>query len=273
MSKTILITGSTDGIGLETAKMLFGLGHTILLHGRNPAKLIKAENALAEMNKDGQINGRVYQYVADFSDMTAVATMAKVISETHEHLDVLINNAGIFKTSTHVTKDGLDVRFAVNTLAPYLLTKRLMPKMGSTSRVVNLSSAAQATVNLNALTGQIRIDDQMTAYAQSKLGITMWSKAMADSVGVQGPLIISVNPGSYLGTKMVKEGFGMAGKSVEIGVDILTRLALADEFASAAGRYFDNDSGQFAISHPDLQNPQKLEALVRSIEETIEKLL
>ena len=138
--KTIFITGSTDGIGLETAKMLASQGHNILLHGRNPEKLEKVKSELSMLADSGSVEG----YVADFSVITNVVALAQSVSEHHDALDVLINNAGIFKTPNAVTPDGLDVRFAVNTIAPYLLTQRLLPLLGSSGRVINLSSAAQS---------------------------------------------------------------------------------------------------------------------------------
>lgn len=261
MSKTILITGSTDGIGLETAVSLHNLGHTILLHGRNPTKLAKVEQTLS-----AQANGeRIESYVADLANMAEVEGLATAVAARHPTLDILINNAGVFKTTTVTTSAGLDIRFAVNTIAPYLLTQRLLPLMNSSGRVINLSSAAQAPVNLQALAGRAQISDDFTAYAQSKLALTMWSRAMALSLKESGPSIIAVNPGSMLGTKMVKEAFGVAGKTVRIGADIVVRAALSDEFANASGLYFDNDSGQFA-SHPDVQNPQKSEEIIRIIE-------
>ena len=105
-----------------------------------------------------------------------------------------------------------------------------------------------------------------TAYAQSKLALTMWSPSMALSLGDDGPAIIAVNPGSMLGSKMVKEAYGVAGGDLRIGADILCRAALSDEFADPSGRYFDNDTGEFASPHPDALNTQKCESIVRVIE-------
>lgn len=262
MPKTILITGSTDGIGLETAKSLTSMGHHVLLHGRNPAKLEQAEKALAELSG----GGKVECYVADLSSMSNVEAFAKAVVQKHDKLDVLINNAGIFKTPDPITQDGLDVRFAVNTIAPYLLTQRLLPLLNDSGRVINLSSAVQSPVKPEALAGQIRLTDDYDAYAQSKLAITMWSRAMALSIKDKGPIFIAVNPGSLLATKMVKEGFGMAGNDIRIGADILIRAALADEFATTSGQYFDNDSGHFAPPHPDALNSQKSDTIVHAIE-------
>jgi NAD(P)-dependent dehydrogenase (short-subunit alcohol dehydrogenase family) len=262
MEKTILVTGSTDGIGLETAKMLVSQGHHVLLHGRNPAKLENVEKTLSEL-PDG---GRVESYVADLSRMADVEALAKAVAEKHTRLDVLINNAGIFKVSDPITQDGLDVRFAVNTIAPYLLTQRLLPLIGASGRVINLSSAALSTVDPEALAGRVMLNDHMAAYAQSKLALTMWSRSMALALKDDGPAIIAVNPGSMLGSKMVKQAFGVAGGDIRIGAEIVTRAALEDEFAAASGRYFDNDIGQFSSPHPDALNQQKTEEIVRVIE-------
>jgi NAD(P)-dependent dehydrogenase (short-subunit alcohol dehydrogenase family) len=261
MQKTILVTGSTDGIGLETARMLVSLGHNVLLHGRDPAKLEKVERTLSALPGGGAVES----CVADLSRMADVDALAKAVAEKHTGLDVLINNAGVYSSADLMTQDGLDVRFAVNTIAPYLLTKRLMPLFGSSGRVINLSSAAQFPVDPEALVGKGELSDG-AAYAQSKLALTMWSRSMALSLGGDGPAIIAVNPKSMLGSKMVKQAYGVVGGDLRIGAEILTRAALSDEFAAASGRYFDNDIGQFTSPHPDALNPQKCEEIARVIE-------
>lgn len=268
MQKTILLTGATDGIGFETAKILASQGHNILLHGRSPTKLEDVESSLSALSGDG----RIESYLADLTRMPDVEKMATAVAERHTKLDVLINNAGIFRTANPVMQDGLDIRFVVNTFAPYLLTKRLLPLMDSSGRVVNLSSAAQAPVDLEALAGDIRITEHFTAYAQSKLAITMWSREMALALKDKGPAIIAVNPGSMLATKMVKEGFGVAGNDIRIGANILIRAALDDEFSTASGKYFDNDSGVFAPPHPDALDTQKSGEVVKAIEHVLERL-
>ncbi len=265
MQKTILITGSTDGIGLETAKMLFALGHHVLLHGRNTAKLEEAEKTLSALPGDG----RVESYVADLALMADVEALATAVAEKHNRLDVLINNAGIYAPGS-ITRDGLDVRFAVNTIAPYVLTRRLLPLLGPTGRVVNVSSAAQSPVDGKALAGHGRLPDG-AAYAQSKLALTMWSHSLALTLKDNGPAIIAVNPGSMLGSKMVKVAFGVAGGDIGIGADLLSRAALDDEFAAATGRYFDNDTGRFAPPHPDALDPRKGDEIVRVIETVLAK--
>ncbi|QDP02109.1 SDR family NAD(P)-dependent oxidoreductase [Thalassotalea sp. PS06] len=268
MSKIILLTGATDGIGLLTAEKLASAGHHLLLHGRNEAKLAKVVNELKGKYPDTDIE----VYVADLSSFRDIAEFADNVAEHHSHLDVIINNAGIFKATETLTADNLDVRFVVNTLAPYALTQMLLSKMDSHGRVVNLSSAAQASVNLDALKGNITLDDN-GAYAQSKLALTMFSKHLADTLGDQAPAIIAVNPASFLGSKMVKEAYGVAGGDLSIGADILFRAALSAEFSDASGKYFDNDSGRFAKPHSDAQNPDKNAALVATMDEILSRFV
>jgi len=266
MQKTILITGSTDGIGLETAKALVSKGHKVLIHGRTPDKLAAAEKALSKLADAKNIES----YVADLSNISEVDALAKSVIGRHIKLDVLINNAGAYKTPHPFTQGGMDVRFMVNTIAPYLLTQKLLSLMDSSARVVNLSSAAQSPVDSEALAGRIKLSDDFTAYAQSKLALTMWSHHLAQSLKEKGPMIVAVNPGSLLATKMVKEGFNVPGKDIHIGSDILVRAALSDEFASASGQYFDNDSGRFSDPHPDTLDSQKVAEIVQTIEAVLD---
>lgn len=265
MTKTILITGSTDGIGLEAARLLAAQGHRVLLHGRNRAKLEDVRREVAA-SADG---ARVEAYVADLSRIAEVESLARQVAEKHARLDVLINNAGVFRARDPRTEAGLDLRFMVNAIAPYLLTQRLLPLIGPSGRVVNLSSAAQAPVDVDALAGRVVLPDDFAAYAQSKLALTMWSRSLGLSLKAAGPAIIAVNPGSMLGTKMVREGFGVAGGDVRIGADILMRAALAPAFESASGQYFDNDSGHFAPPHADALDAGKCRAVVQAIERSL----
>lgn len=260
MSKTILITGSTDGIGLLTAQKLLEQGHKVLLHGRNPHKISQVKKELSKL-------GSVESYMADLSNLQEVISLANNIFAKHKSLNILINNAGVFNTpNTQI--NGIDTCFIVNTIAPYILTKKLLPLLNNTGRVINLSSAAQAPIDINTLTGQSTTQlDPMSAYAQSKLAITIWSKELANELKNNGPAIIAINPGSLLGSKMVKEGFGMEGKDLNIGADILLKAALLDEFASASGQYFDNDSGAFANPHSDINNSNTNKELMKLLED------
>ena len=125
MNKTILLTGATDGIGFETAKLLANAGHTLLLHGRSQDNLERTQAELKRLQPDVAVD----LYRADLSRLDDVEALATAVAANHPSLDVLINNAGVFKTPHTVTDDGYDVRFMVNTVAPYLLTQKLLPLM------------------------------------------------------------------------------------------------------------------------------------------------
>ena len=262
--KTILITGSTDGIGLQTAKRLVSLGHKVLLHGRNSQKL----DAVATATRNEFPDSTLETYTADLASLSEVAALADEICSKHSMLDALINNAGVFVVPQPVSSNGMDLRFIVNTVAPYLLTRRLLPILKKGSRVINLSSAAQSRVDLDALRGNRNLSAN-EAYAQSKLAITMWSRFLAEELGNDGPAIIAVNPGSFLGSKMVKEAYGHNGKDLGIGAEILASAVLNPEFASASGKYFDNDIGAFASPHPDALDNSKNSLLVAELDSII----
>lgn len=261
MKKIIMITGATDGIGLLTAQNLAAEGHTILLHGRSAERLEAAKK---------QIGGTTETYIADLSRMAEVRAMAAEIRKAHEQLDVIINNAGVLKLPNTKTADGYDARFMVNTFAPYVLTRDLLPIVPEDGRIVNLSSAAQAPVDLEALHGRRTMDD-MGAYAQSKLAITIWSREIAKEFS-SGPVVVAVNPGSLLASKMVKEGFGVAGNDLQIGASILRLAALDESFADAFGKYFDNDSGQFTQPNSAALDAGHSAAVMQAINEVLEKL-
>jgi NAD(P)-dependent dehydrogenase (short-subunit alcohol dehydrogenase family) len=262
MKKTIFITGSTDGIGKLAAIRLAKEGHEIYLHGRNSDKLDRVIEEVKQQSGNDQIKG----FLADFSDLTAVKQMASQVLTEVSKIDVLINNAGIFKSSVPQTIDGLDIRFAVNYFAPYLLTRELRPLLnkGTAPRLINLSSAAQAPVSHAALAGNGPSSVQ-GAYAQSKLALTMWSFHLA---AAHPELVtIAVNPGSLLNTNMVREAYGRHWSSADKGGNILFDLALSEEYSSDSGKYFDNDKGEekgsFREAHGDAYDKGKVGSLIR----------
>ena len=256
MTKTILITGATDGIGLLTAKTLTAEGHNVLLHGRSADKL---EAAAREVGGDPET------YRADLSLLEDVNALVADVRAKHDTLDVLINNAGVLKVPNTQTDSGLDVRFMVNTIAPWALTVGLLPIIPKDGRVVSLSSAAQAPVNIKAMCGEQQLGHN-EAYAQSKLALTIWSQELARE-HPEGPVFVSVNPGSLLATKMVKESYGMAGNDLRIGADILRRAAVSEEFANASGQYYDNDAGRIARPHPAAADRAHVAQLMAAIRE------
>lgn len=272
MSKYIVITGSTDGIGRLAALALAKKGHWVCVHGRHAEKV---EQVVAEIISESG-NKHIDGVVADLSVLANVKILADQIKLKTPKLDVLINNAGVFKTNNATTPDGFDVRFAVNYFAPYLLAHSLLPVLekSDSPRVINLSSAAQAPVSLNALSGQSKLDAQ-SAYAQSKLALTMWSFAFAAS----HPNIntLAVNPGSLLNTNMVKEAYGHHWSSADKGARVLCELAVSDVFAQETGKYFDNDLspkqsealGGFNRAHPDAYDANKIADLIRVTDQLV----
>lgn len=265
MKKTILITGSTDGIGKLAAIKLAKDGHQVYLHGRSTEKL---QQVLSEVKTESG-NERVKGFTADLSDLEAVRKMAEQVKQKLPKLDVLINNAGVFESPVSKTEDGLDIRFVVNYLAPYLLTKNLLPfiKKGKGSRVLNVSSAAQSSVSLQALKGGERLSAH-SAYAQSKLAIAMWNTHLAETEPELTAIV--VNPGSLLNTKMVEEAFGYHQSPAKKGGDILYELAVSEQYENVSGKYFDNDKGDFGSLHKDGTDEEAIAALMERTEKLLE---
>ncbi|MBI0425105.1 SDR family NAD(P)-dependent oxidoreductase [Psychrobacter sp. NG27] len=295
MKKNILITGSTDGIGKLAAIKLAQLGHNIYLHGRDANKLAdviaEAKAAATQANQQINING----FVADFASLTDVQHMADAVISKFTaaglHLDVLINNAGVFKVARAQTDAGLDVRFMVNYFAPYLLTQALLPLMNASdvkesndtlsgsipARIINLSSAAQQAVSLAAMAGDTKLSDK-DAYAQSKLALTMWSMVLADQVASDNINVIAINPGSLLNTRMVSEAYGQYWSPADKGANILVALAADDEFTHQTGQYFDNDikdgehgdeRGEFGTPHNDALNQTAINTLIQHTQQIL----
>ena len=257
MAKTVLITGATDGIGFEAAKDFAAKGHKVLLHGRSAEKMTAAL---------GQVGAEAEGYLADLSSLDATRVMAGEIASQHNRLDVLINNAGVLKTSQPVV-EGMDVRLIVNTLAPYVLAQALLPIMPREGRILNLSSAAQVRMDVSALTSGRTMDD-MAAYSQSKLGITIWSQEMAKALP-DGPAVIAVNPGSLLATNMVRQGFGIAGNDISIGSGILVELALGEGYDAHSGQYWDNAAGRFGPPNAAAKDPGHVTDVMAAIQRLV----
>ena len=260
--KLIFLTGATDGIGFETAKLLAAQGHELLISGRSESKLAATKRQLHTNFPES----KVVSYCADLSNFSDVQTLVQAISEEHKVIDVIINNAGVLKSKEPLTRDGLDIRFVVNTYSPLIIAASLLPFLADDGRIINLSSAAQEPVSLDAMTGRLVLMESFQAYAQSKLAMTMWSRLFANLLK-SNQVVVSVNPGSLLASKMVKEGFGIDGNDLAVGANILARAALSGEFASASGKYYDNDAQQFSSPHPDALDETKCLLVMKAMRE------
>lgn len=263
--KRIFITGSTDGIGKLAALQLAKAGNEVIIHGRNAEKV---DRCIAELKQDSD-NERISGFVADLSDLEAVKAMANEIKSRIDSLDVLINNAGVFQSPVDTDKNGIDIRLTVNYLAPVLLTESIKSLFQSSSapRIINLSSAAQAPVSLAAISGKESLGVQ-SAYAQSKLALTIWSFDLAKKWDFA--TVIAVNPGSLLNTRMVQEAYGQFWSSADKGAHILNDLATHDIHADHSGDYFDNDQGAYGPAHADAYDADKIEALMSLTHQILE---
>lgn len=241
--QTILITGSTDGLGKALARDLASRGATILLHGRSRTRL---EEARREIH-DATESNRVRPYCGDFSSLDHVRRLAKEVESDHQRLDVLLNNAGLGGgkpgAPRQVSTDGYELRFAVNYLAPFLLTSLLLPLLqrSTPARIVNVASAGQAPIDFGDVM-LVHQYDPLRAYKQSKLAQIMFTFELADRLRARGEAGLTVNalhPASLMPTKMVFEMFGRTMSSLEDGAEATLRLAISPDLDGVSGRYFD----------------------------------
>ena len=254
MTKTALVTGAASGLGYELSILLAKDNYDLILVDIDETNLEKVKSALSDTYKC-----QITTLVKDLSKPNVANDILKEINFVP--IDVLINNAGVFKTKDTFTKKGMDYRMVVNYLAPYVLTHAILPilKNAETPRIINLSSAAQSPVSEAVLFGKEQVSDN-ASYAQSKLALTMWSFHLAK----QEPniTIIAVNPGSLLHTKMATEAYGQYWSPAEKGVDVLYDLALSEHYKNDTGKYFDNDKGHFSPAHADAYNQEKINNLL-----------
>ncbi len=237
VKKTILITGSTDGIGKRSAIELVKLGHCVLIHGRNQQK---SEQAAEEIHADfpGSDVDIVY---ADLSSLAEIHNLVKQIQNKHANLDVLINNAGMFLPTRKMSVDGYEMNFAVNYLAAYLLSMQLLPLMNQKpdSRIVNVSSVAHKRGRLNFSDLQSQENyDSYKAYADSKLMLLYLTYEMADQFSVENISVNALHPG-VISTKLLLQAFNMKGDDVALGAETPVYLASSPEVKRVTGKYFD----------------------------------
>jgi NAD(P)-dependent dehydrogenase (short-subunit alcohol dehydrogenase family) len=234
--KTILITGSTDGVGRVVAQRFGAGGARVLVHGRDATR---GKAAVAEIEAAG---GKAELLVADLSSLAEVRRLADAVRARTDRLDVLINNAGIGTAGTkrQVSADGYELRFAVNYLAGFLLTSELVPllKASAPARIVNVASAGQQAIDF---------DDVMLthgysgarAYCQSKLAQIMFTIDLAQELKNTGVTVNSLHPASYMNTTMVRQAGVTPWSSVETGADAILNLAVSPDLEGRSGLYFD----------------------------------
>lgn len=235
----ILVTGSTDGIGRATARELALRGAELIIHGRDAAK---GEKVLHEL-RDATGSTRFSLLTADFTEQKNVRRLAAEISDGHDRLDVLINNAGTGKMTRTLTPDGIETTFAVNYLAPFLLTLLLLPLLekSAPSRIVNVSSVSHnfiRSIEWENLQGETSYS-VYGIYALTKFANITFTCSLAERIAGNGVTATSVNPG-VISTKLLRGLFpSLLGMSPADGAKFLVYLALSPEVAGVSGAYFD----------------------------------
>ncbi len=233
--QTILVTGSTDGIGKLTALQIARQNAHVLVHGRNEVKV----NNVVEEIKSKSDNKKVDGLTADFSSLNEVWKFAEELKKDYKKIDVLINNAGVGFADERYSKDGYELRFAVNYLTPFLLTNLLLPeiKKAAPSRIVNVSSAGQSPVNFEDIMLEKNFNSTQ-AYCQSKLALIMFTIDLADKLRDENITVNSLHPGTYLNTNMVRRSNISPWGEPETGADAEVFLAASPSLKNVTGKYF-----------------------------------
>lgn len=234
--QTILVTGSTDGIGLQTALELAASGHEVVLHGRNAGKVARARDMIRRSVPQAEL----LTAHADLADLAAVAGMAQDLAVRLPRLDVLINNAGIYMTKRKTCAAGFEMTLAVNYIAHFLLTLLLLPllKKSSAPRVVTVSSISHKSgfIDFDNLNSE-RNFDAYQAYANSKLAETLFAMELAQ----REPWLTSnsLHPG-VIDTKLLHAGFSATGDRLEVGARTPLFLATSADVQGVSGKYFNH---------------------------------
>jgi NAD(P)-dependent dehydrogenase (short-subunit alcohol dehydrogenase family) len=266
---TALITGATDGLGRSVALELASRGATVLVHGRDPER---GEGVVAEIRARSE-NDRVQLHLADFASLDEVRGLAEAVEASTSELHLLINNAGIGtglpeSRERQESLDGYELRFAVNYLAGFLLTERLLPllRRSAPARIVNVASLGQHPIDF---------DDPMItrgysgarAYSQSKLAQIMHAIDLAESLPAAEVTANSLHPATFMPTKMVLAERGESLDSLELGTRAVVRLAVEPELEGVTGAFFDRL--EEAAAHPQAYDAQARGELRRLSEELV----
>jgi NAD(P)-dependent dehydrogenase (short-subunit alcohol dehydrogenase family) len=243
-NKIVLITGSTDGIGKQTALDLAEMGAMVIIHGRDAER---TKNVAAEITESTG-NPSIDFFVADLSSLQEVKNLSDTIHENYDRLDVLINNAGVYMKQRELSKDGFEMTFAVNHLAHFFLTHLLMDliqKPGH-SRIINVSSMAHAhEMDFENLQSE-KFFDGYTAYSLSKLSNILFTYELARRLENTGVTVNCLHPG-VIRTKLLREGWGMGGSSLEFGSKTSVYLATSSDVEKISGKFY-------TISHPSISS-------------------
>jgi NAD(P)-dependent dehydrogenase (short-subunit alcohol dehydrogenase family) len=236
---TILVTGATAGLGRHVARELAAAGATVIAHGRDEAKVEKVRAEISEVS-----NSEVLTVVADLADLRQVERMAAEVFERTDRLDVLVNNAGIGfgapGAGRELSADGYELRFAVNYLAGYHLTRRLLPLLvaSAPARIVNVASIGQQPLDFADLMLE-RGYTGVAAYRRSKLAQIMFTFDLAEELSDQGVTVNALHPATFMDTAMVRQAGGRPISTVEEGGRATLRLVTSAQLDGVTGRYFD----------------------------------
>jgi NAD(P)-dependent dehydrogenase (short-subunit alcohol dehydrogenase family) len=233
--KTVLVTGSTDGVGRLVARRLGEAGARVLVHGRDAER---GARVVADIEKAG---GSATFFAADLGSLAEVRRLAAAVQDETDRLDILINNAGIGTAGgvRQESADGFELRFAVNYLAGFLLTSLLLPLLRSSApaRIVNVSSAGQQAIDF--------ADVMLThgysgarAYCQSKLAQVMFTFDLAEQLAGTGVTATCLHPATYMDTTMVRRAGVTPVSTVEQGAEAILNLAMSPAFEGRSGLYF-----------------------------------
>ncbi|MEX2570952.1 MAG: SDR family oxidoreductase [Gemmatimonadota bacterium] len=229
----ILITGSTSGLGREVAIQLAATGARIIVHGRDAER---GQEVVEEIERQG---GSARLYRADLASLDEVRELANTILEDYDRLDVLINNAGLGSAPAErlVSADGHELRFAVNYLSHYLLTRMLLPRIieSAPARIVNVASGAQTPIDFDDLMLE-RDFSGSRAYAQSKLAQILFTVDLAGELEGTSVIVTALHPATYMDTGMVRRAGVEPRSSVQEGAEAVINLATSAEVSS--GQYF-----------------------------------
>ena len=231
--KTILITGATDGLGRALAADLASSGERILVHGRDEERGRQTVETIRAQSG----NDNLELFIADLSELAQVRRLAEEVASAGP-LDVLVSNAGIGTTvpgggARQESRDGIELRFAVNYLAGYLLTRSLLDDLAASARIVQVSSAGQMPIDFDDPMLE-RDYSGVRAYCQSKLAQIMFTFDLAEELAGSGVTANALHPATYMPTKIVPSPVS----TIEEGMEATRRLVDDAELDGVSGRYF-----------------------------------